>query len=77
MKYKDAFGQMEYTLGDFFVMHRTGSTGKYSILKREPWKVTDPMWIEDDDLPFWDKPPLFDSFIQAVRWLKEHISELH
>ena len=74
MKYRNVFGELEYELGDFFVLHRTGSTGKYVILKREPWKVTD-AWISSDGILF-DRTPLFDSFIQAVRFLKENIKDL-
>ena len=74
MKYRNVFGELEYTLGDFFVLHRTGSTGKYVILKREPWYVTD-AWIVYFDI-IADKTPEFDSFIQAVRYLKENINDL-
>lgn len=74
MKYRNVFGELEYTLGDFFVLHRTGNTGKYAILKREPWKVTD-AWLSIDGILF-DRTPRFDSFIQAVRYLKENINDL-
>lgn len=74
MRYRDAFGELQYELGDFFVPHRKGGTGKYVILKREAWYVTD-AWIITEGVLF-DKVPVFDSFIQAVRFLKENIKDL-
>lgn len=68
---KNVFGDYEYCLENFFIPHRKGGTGKYAILKREPWCVTDPVLM-----PFWDKPPLFDSYIHAVVWLKENVDNL-
>ena len=70
---KNVFGDIEYRLGEFFVPYRKGGTGKYVILKREPGKVVDPMWIPDG---YWYNVPKFDSFIRAVRWLKENINDL-
>ena len=75
MKYKNVFGELEYELGNFFVPHRTGGTGLYCILKHEPWKVVDAIWWPDD-IPFGDKTPLFDSWIQAIRFLKENYKDL-
>lgn len=71
-KYRDVFGNLEYELGDFFVPHRTGNTGQYRILKHEPWYVTDARY----NYNLWDTVPPFDSFIQAVRYLKENIGNL-
>ena len=73
-KYRDVFGELEFSIGEFFVPHRTGGTGKYTILKREPWRVTAPVIMGEHNL--WDDVPVFDSFIQAVRFLKEHYTEL-
>ena len=75
MKYRNVFGDLEYELGDFFVLNRKGGTGKYAVLKRGFWTVTDPMWCPGG-VAFGDRPPLFDSFIQAVRWLKENVNDL-
>lgn len=76
--FRNVFGEIEYELGPFFVPHRTGSTGQYAILKHESWYVTDPVWYPDGDFSvlLWVSPPLFDSFIQAVAWLKAHYHEL-
>lgn len=71
-KYKNVFGELEFELGDYFVPHRTGCTNKYRILKHEPWYVTEARWAE---LP-WDSLPTFDSWIQAVRFLKENVEYL-
>lgn len=72
MKYKNVFGELEYKLGDFFVPHRTGCTGQYRILKHMPWYVTDAVFANN----IWDAVPPFDSWIQAVRFLKENYKDL-
>lgn len=74
MKYHNVFGELEYELGKFFVPHRTGCTGQYSILKREPWYVTDAYILIDGVLCEQVMP--FDSWIQAVRYLKRNFSDL-
>ena len=75
---RNVFGDIEYTMGQFFVPHRKGYTGQYAILKRDGWFVTDPIWLIEDSIvsPVWFNPPTFDSYIRAVAWLKEHIEEL-
>ena len=73
-KYKDVFGELEFSKGDFFVPHRVGGTGKYAILKREPWYVTDACIMICDS--WFERTPLFDSWIQAVRYLKENFENL-
>ena len=74
MNYKNVFGDLEYELGKFFVPHRTGCTGQYTILKNEPWCVTDAYIIIDGEL--FEPCPLFDSWIQAVKFLKDNIHNL-
>ena len=71
-KYKNIFGELEYELGNFFVPHRTGCTGQYRILKRETWYVTDAVFADE----FWNTVPPFNSWIQAVRFLKENYKDL-
>ena len=73
MKCKNVFGELEFELGNFFVPHRTGGTGKYCILKHESWYVTDARFA---DMPFYNEVPPFDSWIQAVRFLKENYKDL-
>jgi len=72
MKYKNVFGELEFELGNFFVPHRTGCTGQYRILKHEPWYVTDARFADE----FWDTVPPFNSWIQAVKFLKENYKDL-
>ena len=74
MKYKNVFGELEFELGNFFVPHRTGGTGKYAILKHEPWYVTDAYIVIAD--MWYEHCPLFDSWIQVVRFLKENYKDL-
>ena len=71
--YKNVFGELEFELGAFFVPHRKGGTGKYCILKHEPWYVTDACQLY---LGFIGEVPKFDSWIQAVRYLKENYKDL-
>lgn len=71
-KSRDAFGNKTYELGVFFVAKH--DNGKWHILKREPWYVTD-AYIYTEPFMFWKVEP-FDSFIQAVRWLKANHADL-
>lgn len=71
--YKNVFGELEFELGNFFVPHRTGKTGKYSILKHEPWYVTNACIVCGS---FWETVQPFDSWIQAVRFLKKNYKDL-
>ena len=72
MKHRNVFGELEFELGAFFVPHRTGCTGQYCILKHEPWYVTDAVFADN----IWERTPLFDSWIQAVRFLKKKLQGL-
>lgn len=75
--YKNVCGELEFELGAFFVPHRTECTGKYTILKHEPWYVTDAYIVNEKHGAFWwERAPLFDSWIQAVKWLKENYKDL-
>lgn len=72
MAHKNIFGELEFELESFFVPHRTGNTGQYRILKREPWYVTDARFADN----IWETVQPFDSWIQAVRFLKENYKDL-
>lgn len=74
MKYKNIFGELEYESGNFFVPHRTGGTNKYVILKHEPWYVTDAYIVIADT--WCEHCPFFDSWIQAIKFLKENYKDL-
>lgn len=67
--------EREYTLGHFFVDRRADNAGKYRILKRESYYVTD-AYIINDSSTWWERTPAFDSWIQAVRFLKENKKDL-
>ncbi len=69
-KYRNIFGQLEYRRGAFFVTKKRDISAQYAVLKWDAWTVTDALIF-----PVWDKP-VFDSFIQAVRFLKENINDL-
>ncbi len=71
---RNMFGELEFELGDYFIPHRTGCTGQYKILKHEPWRVTTAMIVYDGILV--EETPNFDSWIQAIRFLKENIEDL-
>lgn len=66
MRYK------EFKLDNFFVPNYTNQDGKYHILKRESYYVTD-TYISKN---WWQRTPAFDSWIQAVRFLKENKKDL-
>jgi len=59
-----------------YVLKRNGKTfgvrqGENEILKYETWTATDPL------IDFWNKPPKFKSFMQAVMWLKQNVDILN
>ena len=61
MKYRDAWGDKVYRLQhgfNLFEVSRNRSTGKWSIKKREPFYITDPVLM-----PLWDRTPEFDSYL--------------
>lgn len=74
MKYHNILGELEFELEKFFVPHRVGCDGRYAILKHELWYVTD-AYISIDG-GWCEQVMPFDSWIQAVRFLKNHINEL-
>lgn len=67
-KYRDQFGNKTYELGHFFVAKH--DNGKWYILKREGWYVTR-AYLFTSPFVFLEPDP-FDSYIQAVRWLKRN-----
>ena len=64
---------MEYKLREYEVHKRWD--GKYEILKHPAWCKTHAYEVIDGML-LWNTCPLFDSFIQAVRYLKENADNL-
>lgn len=73
---RDTWGKLSYTAVNKYKGVFSVTKGDNRIIKHEPWYRTDAMWMLDSQMAFWDNPPKFESFIQAVRWLKEHKEEL-
>lgn len=59
---------MEYAMGKFYVNKR--HDGQYEILKRDLWITTEAVLF-----PLWDIVR-FDSFVKAVKYLKENFENL-
>lgn len=68
--HRDCFGRLTFNLGDYEVEHV--SCAPYRIVKKYPYYRTNAVF----DTPFCEEVPKFDSWIQAVRFLKEHEGEL-
>jgi hypothetical protein len=70
MKHHDIFGRLEYRRGPFYVTKKRDIRAKYTVLKKGAWTTSDAILI-----PSWDSP-VFDSFIQAARFLAAHEKDL-
>ncbi len=75
---RDTFGKLSYTLtvpvtpwfSKVYSVHR----GENKIIKHEPYYQTGAcLWYGND---FWQEIEPFDSFIQAVSFLKQHSQQL-
>lgn len=71
-KYRNVLGQLCFTLKKFEVVRKPDYHGKYHIIENQPFYRTEAM-INDG---LWSYAPTFDSFIQAVKWLKENVNNL-
>ena len=76
---RDVFGDLSYTATNsrksvFSVTKHYG--GPYRIRKHEPYYITDANIFLEKEMAFWEECPVFDSFIQAVRYLKENLEDL-
>lgn len=65
MKHRNIFGRLEYKKGAFFVEKKPDINAKYKILRFDDNAV---MVTDAVMMPFLDLP-VFDSFIQAARYL--------
>ena len=70
MKNRNIFGRLEYKKGAFFVEKKTDVNARYYILKNETWYKTRAAMY-----PLFDVP-VFDSFIQAARFLHNNFADL-
>lgn len=69
-KYRDCFGRLTFRLGKYEV--ENAGCAPYRIVKRYPNYRTNAVFNN----PYWDETPAFDSWIHAVKFLKEHKGEL-
>ena len=65
-------GLHEVNGGLEYVLKHKGKTyaviyGENKIVEYKPWYTTEPL------VDFWNKPPVFQSFMQAVMWLKKNV----
>lgn len=70
-KYRNVFGTLEYSIGEFFVTHHRSCDRKYVIMKRYPWMISDAV-LKDCFL----SAPEFETWIQACLWLNKNVNEL-
>lgn len=70
MKHRNIFGRLEYKKGAFFVEKKPDVNARYYILKNETWYKRRAAMF-----PLFDVP-VFDSFIQAARFLRDNFSDL-
>lgn len=65
--------KIEPRIGAYFVQ-RNNWSGKYEILKNEPWCITD---ARINSLPeIWEEIEPFDSMVRAYAWLKKNVNRL-
>lgn len=57
-----------------FEVHQNGNW--FEIVSIEPWYTKDAYEFDKDGLFFWDKTPIFESKIQAVRYMVENANRL-
>lgn len=69
---RNVFGKIEPRIGKYFVSKN--SKGKYEILKKEPYMVTNA--VLNDSVLMWQDIEPFDSLVKAYAWLKENVENL-
>ena len=69
-RYRTWNGKLCYDLKEYTVIK-----GDNKIIKHEQYYDTKAV-IAYKDMPFWEDTPIFDSFIHAVKFLKENIDYL-
>lgn len=69
---RNVFGQIEPRIGNYFI--RKNQSGKYEILKNEPWYVTNA--VLNNPVLMWDDIEPFDSLVKAYAWLKQNVKKL-
>ena len=69
---RNVFGKIEPRIGCYFI--QKDSNGKYEILKKEPWYVTNA--VLNDPVAMWDRIEPFDSLVKTYAWLKKNVQNL-
>ena len=72
MKNRNIFGRLEYKKGAFFVEKKPDVNAKYKILRYDSNAV---MVTDAVMMPLFDVP-VFDSFVRAVRFLRDNYADL-
>lgn len=73
---RNCFGRLSYTAtnkGKHVFSVTKERHGPYEIIKHEPYYNTTAVIMIDSQMAFWEDTPKFDSFIHAVRYLKENL----
>lgn len=76
---RNIFGRLRYTAKNkhkYEFSVTKGKHGPYEIIRHHPWYDTGAVIMIDSQMAFWEDTPRFDSFIQAVRYLKENLEDL-
>ena len=71
---RNCFGKLSYTAVNSRKSSFSVTKGDNRIVKHEPWYNTDA--VLSDPVFMWNDLPKFESFIQAVRYLKENLEDL-
>lgn len=69
-KYRNCLGRLSFRLGKYEI--ENAGHAPYRIVEVLPYLRSNAVF----DAPFCEETPEFDSWIQAVRFLKEHVEEL-
>lgn len=71
---RDVFGKLSYTAVNSDKAVFSVTKGDNRIIRHMPWYITDAKLSVP--VLLWDDLPEFDSFVQAVRYLKENLEQL-
>lgn len=71
---RNCFGKLSYTATNSYKYVFSVTKGENKIIRHQPWYRTDA--VLSDPVFMWNDLPTFDSFIQAVKYLKENLEQL-
>lgn len=72
--YRDCFGRLCYKATNSEKAKFEVTKGDNRIIRHYPYQRTDAVYSDPDFL--WIDLPKFDSFVQAIRYLKENLERL-